>query len=84
MPGIPLVGARYYQEFAPGIDMERTEIVSTGATVSTPAGIFRNCLKIRETNPLEAGETEYKYYAPGAGLVQDESYKLVTYGQRAD
>lgn len=82
MPGTPLPGAKYYEEIAPGVDMDRAEIISTWATVRTPSGVFRHCLKIRETNPLEKGETEYKYYAPGIGLVQDESYKLVKYGMR--
>lgn len=84
MPGIPLVGARYYQEIAPGVDMDRAQIISTDATVKTPAGVFRNCLKIEETNQLEPGEVEYKYFAPGIGLVQDESLKLVRYGMTSD
>jgi hypothetical protein len=80
MPGLPLLRARYYQEIAPGVAMDRAEIISLNETIKTPAGEFKNCLKIEETNPLEPGNKEYKYYAPGVGLVQEESMKLVQHG----
>ncbi len=81
MPGQVLLKARYYQEIAPRVAMDRAEIVSMTATVKTPAGEFKNCLKVEETNPLEPGTREYKYYAPGIGLVQDGSLKLVKHGK---
>jgi len=80
MPGLPMVKARHYQEIAPGVAMDRAEIVSVSETVKTPAGEFKNCLKVEETTPLEPGTKEYKYYAPGIGLVQEGSLKLVKYG----
>jgi hypothetical protein len=82
MPGLPLERGRYYQEIAPGVAMDRAEIVSLKATLKTPAGDFTNCLKVEETTPLEPGEKEYKHYAPGIGLIQDGSLKLVKYGKR--
>jgi hypothetical protein len=81
MPGLPLVGARYYQEIAPGVAMDRAEIISVNETVRTPAGEFRHVIKTQESNPLEKGEKEFKYYAPGIGLIQEESLKLVRYGK---
>jgi len=81
MPGLPLVGAKYCQEIAPGVALDRANILSLTETVTTPAGEFKNCLKIEETNPLEPDSKEYKYYAPGIGLVQEESLKLVSYGK---
>ena len=80
MPGLPLLGARYYQEIAPGAAMDRAEIVSTAESLTTPAGRFSNCLKTLETTPLEAGEKEYKMYAAGIGLIKDEDMLLVKYG----
>lgn len=65
MPGQVLLKARHYQEIAPKVAMDRAEIVSMSATVKTPAGEFKNCLKVEETTPLEPGTKEYKYYAPG-------------------
>ena len=81
MPGQVLLRARHYQEIAPKVAMDRAEIVSMSATVKTPAGEFKNCLKVEETTPLEPGEKEYKYYARGIGLLQDGSLKLVGYGK---
>ena len=81
MPGQVLLRARHYQEIAPTVAMDRAEIVSMSVTVKTPAGEFKNCLKVEETTPLEPGEKEYKYYARGIGLLQDGSLKLVGYGK---
>jgi len=80
MPGKPAVGSRYYQEVAPGIAMDRAEIVGLHETVKAPAGVFKGCLKTEETTPLEPGTKGYKCYAPGIGLIQDGSVKLVKYG----
>lgn len=77
MPGRVLLGARYYQEVAPNVAMDRATIVSVSETVETPAGVFRDCLKVKETTPLEPFITEYKYYAPGIGMVRDGALKLV-------
>ena len=82
MPGIPLLAAKYYQEIAPGVAMDRAEIVGLGETVKTPAGEFRNVLKVLETTPLEPGVREFKYYANGVGLIQDGDVKLTKYGSR--
>ena len=80
MPGLPLVKARYYQEIAPRIAMDRAEIVSMTETLQTPAGTFTGVLKTIETSQLESGPGEAKYYAAGVGLLQDGSLKLVKYG----
>src|SRR5262249_15116139 len=81
MPGTPLVKARFYMEIAPGEAMDRAEIGGMKGRVKTPAGEFKNCLKLEETTPLEPKTKEYKYYAPGVGLVQDGDAKLVKYGK---
>ena len=81
MPGEISLKAKYYQEIAPRVAMDRAEIVSLNTTVNTPAGEFKNCLKMEETTPLEPGVKEYKYYATGVGLVQDGDLKLVRYGK---
>lgn len=83
MPGFPLLKARFYNEVAPKVAMDRAEIVGVSVTFKTPAGEFKNCLKIEETTPLEPGEKEHKHYAPGIGLIQDGSLKLVKYSPLA-
>jgi hypothetical protein len=79
MPGEPVLGASYYQEVAPGLAMDRARIVDVSATLETPAGEFRGCLKVEEENPLDK-EREFKIHAPGVGLVRDEDLLLVKYG----
>jgi hypothetical protein len=81
MQGEISLKAKYYQEIAPKVAMDRAEILSLNTTVNTPAGEFRNCLKMEESTPLEPGIKEYKYYAAGVGLVQDGDLKLVRYGK---
>ena len=77
MPGSVEIGLKYYQEIAPGVAEDRAEIVSINDTLDTPAGTFSNVLKTEETNPLEPEEKEFKFYAPGIGLIQDEALRLV-------
>jgi hypothetical protein len=47
MPGSPMLGARYFQEIASGVAMDRAEVMQLNAVVGTPAGIFQRCLKTR-------------------------------------
>jgi hypothetical protein len=84
MPGQPVVDAKFYQELAPNVSMDRARIVSTNEVVRTPAGEFTNCLKVEETTPLKPDSIEYKYYAPGIGLVKDGSLLLVEFGKAAE
>jgi hypothetical protein len=77
MPGNIEVGLKYYQEIAPGIAEDRAKIVSVNDTLDTPAGTFSDVLKTEETNPLKPGEKEFKFYAPGIGLIQDEALRIV-------
>ena len=76
MPGKPRVKDKYYQEYAPGVALDRAEIVSTTERFIVPAGIFKNCLRTRESSGLELGR-EYKLYAPNVGLIKDGSFTLV-------
>ena len=80
MPGTILLGARYYQEIAPSVALDRAEIIDTGQVVQTPSGDFSDTLITRETTELEPDEVELKYYASGIGLVQEEDLKLEHYG----
>ena len=82
MPGEPKVGMRYYQELAPGIAMDRAEILSTNATCQASTSTFTDCIRVREETPLEPGVTEDKYHAPDIGLVQDVELKLKWYRLR--
>ena len=47
--------------------------------MSTSIGDYENIPKVEESNPLEPGYKEYKYYAPQIGLIQDGGLILVNY-----
>ena len=79
IPGNVQVGMKYYQEIAPGIAKDRAEIVSVNDTLTVPAGNFTEVLRLEETNPLEPDEREDNFYAPGVGVIQDDTEKLVKY-----
>lgn len=83
LPGDAALRARFYQEIAPKVAMDRVEIVDLARTVRTPAGEFANCLVLKETSPLEPFTHGYKYFVKGIGLVQDGSAKLVSHGMAA-
>jgi len=80
MPGTILLGARHYQEIAPNA-MDRAEIISDDVTMKTPAGTFKNCIRVEETSGIDPDEKCYKTYAPGVGLIQDEDLLLTGYSK---
>ena len=80
MPGTPKLKMKYYQEVAPQVAMDRAEIVSLTETCKTPAGTFTKCMKVKEGSAIDPRMSEYKYHAPGIGLVRDEDLRLVKYG----
>ncbi len=82
MPGQPLLGARYCQEVAPGVAMDRAEITGVGEAVEAPGGTFENVIRTEETTPLEPGEKSVKRYAPGIGLIEDGGCRLVKAGPK--
>lgn len=80
MPGKPGVGMKYYQEIAPGVAMDRAEVLGLDEEFQTPAGAFPKSLKTQEGTALNLLEKEYKTYAPGIGLIQDQNLLLTNYG----
>lgn len=73
-PGIimlarPRIGMEYYQEFLAGVAEDKARIVSRSKTVRVPFGKFVRCLKTLDFTALSPGAREFKYYAPGVGLV---------------
>jgi hypothetical protein len=81
MPGIVLVGSKYYQEIAPDVAMDKSETIGVNETVDVPAGSFSNVIHMKETSDLEPSTTaEDNLHAPGIGQVIDGDTKLVSYG----
>lgn len=93
MPGTYLLGAKYCQEQAPSEDPEEAAVdrgfnAAEHDEWSVPAGKFKNCVEVRDTNPAEGicdpEDGDRKIYCYGVGLVQDEELELVCYGFDCD
>jgi hypothetical protein len=87
MPAQPRVGDGYQQESFPGVAEDRGEVLSLDESVNVPFGSYTDVLQTEDTTPLEPGLVERKYYAPGVGLVLEETVlggservELVNYG----
>ena len=72
MPGTPFVGARYYEEIAPGVAEDRVQITSVDEEATVPAGTYEDLVATVDSE----GEDE-KLYAPGVGLIVDEDLELI-------
>lgn len=73
MPADLTVGLSLFQEHAPGEEaMDYAELVETGLTVETAAGQFTDVIKFYEASTVELDLREFKYYAPGVGMIMAE------------
>ena len=74
-PGIlvlaaPQVGEAYREEVLYGEAEDVAKVISTTGTEAVPAAqCNKTCLVTRNVTPLELGNVEIKYYAPGIGLI---------------
>ncbi len=78
LPGIlmyaqPEVGANYYQEFFLGEAEDEAQVVSLDESISIGLGSYDNVLQTFESTALEPDALEFKYYAPGVGLLRIEA-----------
>ncbi|MEZ5973584.1 MAG: hypothetical protein R3E96_01710 [Planctomycetota bacterium] len=72
MLDVSQVGDSYRQEIYPGEAEDMAVVVATGVQVDLLDGVtsYSNCLQTLEWNPHEPFHLEYKYYAPGVGVVR--------------
>lgn len=78
LPGVIMLGDgvvdfNYFQEFAVADDaLDHATIKSVGNTVTIGLGTFTNVIQILEGSVLDPDFREFKYYAPGIGLILAE------------
>ena len=73
MKAHPQVGDAYRQEYYPGQAEDMGEVLRVGETISVPGGDFTDVIVTRDWNPLEPDVIEEKYYAPGVGVVREQT-----------
>ncbi len=77
LPGIvmwadPQAGASYYQEYDDGEAEDMGSIVATDISVDLSDGsTYDSCLQVLDWNPLDPAVLEYKYFAPGVGIIKE-------------
>ncbi len=61
-------------------------VLTVDATATVPAGVFQGCAEVEETNAEDPEDMDRILYAPGVGLVSEESptgrIDLVSFGAR--
>jgi len=73
MEAVSHVSDFYRQEFALANAEDLAEVVSLHETVTVPyGGPFHDCIKTRETTPLDLEDVSFKFYCPGIGEVKTE------------
>jgi hypothetical protein len=70
MPGTPVLGIPYRQEYLFNEAEDMGKIISTSETVTVPYGTFSNCIMTEEWSPIEPDVVEHKYYASGIGNIK--------------
>ncbi len=82
MPGIYLLGSRYFQEVAPGVALDRAEHTRMGLDVEVDLvgsgeTELHDCVEVIETSALDRKAHSEKMYCPDVGLVFDSGEELV-------
>jgi hypothetical protein len=73
MPADLTLGFNYYQEFAPADDaLDQATTHALLGSVTIDIGTFSDVLRVFETTELDPSAREFKYYAPGLGLILAE------------
>ena len=74
MPADPKPGSRpYRQEYLRGEAEDMARVIGLNEELTVPFGSYVQVLVTREWSPLEPGVAEHKHYAPGIGLIREES-----------
>ena len=73
MPADPTVGDAYRQEYQAGVAEDMGEILAVGEQVNVPFGAYAHVVVTRDWSPLEPDVIEQKYYAPGVGVVREDT-----------
>jgi hypothetical protein len=87
MPAHPALGEpRFQQEYAPNVAADVEHIVNISKSVCEPLRCYARVVQANETTVLSPGVLSAKYYAPGVGLIGEDtlsgdpySYRLISF-----
>lgn len=72
-----LVAAAFLVAFGACRGGRRSTVLATDAEVTTPAGRFSGCIRVKDVAPLSKTE-ELKFYCPRVGIVREEEPDATT------
>ena len=81
MPATPVAGETFYLEFYPGVAEDLFRIEGVNVPIILSDGRSFNCVQTLECNPLAEDSLEYKFYAPGIGMVREENIEDGEFGE---
>ena len=73
MPASPRVGDGYRQEYAEGVAEDQATVLEVDDARTIGLGSYADLVVTEDTTPLEPGLVERRYYAPGVGLILEET-----------
>jgi hypothetical protein len=74
MPAHPALGEpRFQQEYAPNVAADVEHIVSISKSVCVPLRCYAHVVQANESTVLDPGLLSAKYYAPGVGLISEDT-----------
>jgi len=74
MPAQPSLGKpKYQQEYAPNVAADVEQIVSVSKSECVPSACYDHVVEALETTVLSPGVVSAKYYAPGVGLIKEDT-----------
>jgi hypothetical protein len=79
MPADPRPGGPYRQEYLAGGAEDMARVVAVDEALRVPFGSYVQVVVTRDWSPLEPGAAEHKHYAPGIGLIREETVEGETY-----
>jgi hypothetical protein len=74
MPAQPKVGFDYYQEHLPGVALDSAKITAVDLTLNVQGKVYHHVVLTREFSQLEPTVSDYKWYAPGVGMVLEREF----------
>ncbi len=74
MPAHPALRSPHYQqEYAPNLAADVARVINTSASTCVPLHCFQDTVEFLETSVLNPGVVSAKYYAPGVGLIKENT-----------
>jgi hypothetical protein len=68
------VGADYFQEHAPGVALDTAQVTAVDLTLRVQGKVYHHVVLTKEFSSLEPTILDFKWYAPGIGMVLEREF----------